>query len=101
MTGEWKQPRRHSTTVVIAPLRAAASALRDPEPQQPRQSPHSQESQCASNPTDVTSPAGIRDNAAEDGHTGTHGSDDVTNPVDEIQERALRLRPGLALDRHV
>src|SRR5471032_367278 len=82
-------------------LRNATSTLRDPELQQPGQTRHGQESQCGANPTDVTSPAGIGDNAAEDGHAGTHGSDDVTNPVNEIEERALRLRPGLALNRHV
>ena len=60
-----------------------------------------QQSQCRPNPPDVTSPAGIRDNAAEDGHAGTHGSDDIANPVNEIQQRAFRLRPGLALNRHV
>src|SRR5476649_1697679 len=82
-------------------LRNAASTLRDPELQQPGQTRHSQESQCRPNPTDVTSPAGIRDNAAEDSYAGTHGSDDVTNPVNEIQERAFRLRPGLTLNRNV
>src|SRR5471030_2988893 len=79
-------------------LRNAASTLRDPELQQPGQTRHGQESQCGADPADVTSPAGIRDNAAEDGHAGTYGSDDVANPVNEIQERAFWLRPGLTLN---
>src|ERR1019366_2617126 len=88
-------PRRDCT------LRTAASTLRDPVLQQPGQTRHGQESQCGAYPADVTSPAGIRDNSPDHRDAGAHWRDDVANPVDEIQERAFRLRPGLTLNRYV
>ena len=40
-------------------------------------------------------------NSADDGNAGADGRDDVADPVHEIQERAFRLCPGLALNRYV
>ena len=60
-----------------------------------------QESKRRPDPTDVAPAAGIRDNSADHGNASAHGSDHVANPVDEVQERAFRLRPGLTLDRDV
>src|ERR1017187_6803874 len=82
-------------------LRNAAGTLRDPVLQQPCQTRHGQESQCGADPADVASPAGIRDNSPDHRYAGAHGRDDVANPVNEIQERAFRLRPGLTLNRYV
>jgi hypothetical protein len=101
MTGEWREHRTTRPTIVIAPLRNAASTLRDPELQQPRQTRYSQESQRRPDPTDVASATCIRNNSADNSHAGAHRRDDIGNPVDEIQERAFRLGPGLTLNRYV
>src|ERR1019366_6794220 len=82
-------------------LRNTASTLRDPVLQQPGQTRYGQKAQRGADPADITSPAGIRDNSPDHRYAGAYGRDDVANPVDEIQERAFGLRPGLALDRHV
>jgi len=78
-----------------------AGALRDPVLQQSGQTGHDQESQSRPDPAEVTPTAGIRDDSADHGDAGPHWSDDVANPVNEVQERAFRLRPGLTLDRNV
>ena len=73
----------------------------NPELQQPGQTGYGQESQRGPDPADVASTAGIRDNSADDSDASPHGGNDVANPVNEVQERAFRLRPGLTLDRDV
>src|ERR1700679_621824 len=80
---------------------ATGAALRDPKLQQSGQPGHGQESQSRPDPADVTSTAGIRDDSTDHRDAGPHWSDDVANPVNEVQERAFRLRPGLTLDRNV
>src|SRR5581483_3664895 len=87
--------------VVIASLGNAARALLDPELQQSGQTGFGQKSKCRTDPTDVAAPAGIGDNSADHGNARAHGSDDVANPVNEVEERAFRLRPGLTLDRDI
>src|SRR6266576_1930459 len=42
-----------------------------------------------------------RNNCANHCATGSHGGDDVANPVDEVQEGSFRLSGGLPLDGHV
>ena len=78
-----------------------AGALRDPVLQQSGQAGHDQESQSRPDPAEITPAARIRDDSADHGDAGPHWSDDVANPVNEVQERAFRLRPGLTLDRNV
>src|SRR5579872_2224550 len=87
--------------VVIASLGNAARALLDPELQQSGQTGYGQESKGRPDPTDVAPAAGIRDNSADHGNARAHGSDDVANPVHEVEERAFRLRPGLTLYRDI
>ncbi len=88
-------------TIVICASGNTGAALRDPKLQQSGQTGHGQESQSCPNPAEVTSTAGIRDDSADHGDAGPHWSDDIANPVNEVQERAFRLRPGLTLDRNV
>src|SRR5579871_2385796 len=87
--------------VVIASLRNAARALLDPELQQSGQTRHGQKSERRPDPTDVAPAAGVRDNSADHGDAGSDRSDDVADPVHEVQERAFRLRPCLTLDRDI
>ncbi|MFN7995375.1 MAG: hypothetical protein U0Q18_17330 [Bryobacteraceae bacterium] len=56
----------------------------------------------ASNPpqlpaTGIPSSGRVASDSAQHRHTSANRRDDVANPVHEIQERAFRLRPSLAL----
>ena len=51
--------------------------------------------------SDVAAPAGIRDDSTDHRNASAHGSDDVADPVDEVKERAFRLRSGLTLYRDI
>ncbi len=101
MTGERKDCWPIRPSIVICASGNTGAALRDPELQQSGQTGHGQESQSRPDPAEVTSTAGIRDDSPNHGDARPHWSDDVANPVNEVQERAFRLRPGLTLDRNV
>ncbi len=73
----------------------------DPELEQSSNAGHRETSQSSYDIPHGAPPGDVGDQAASNRKRGADRRDDVADPVNQVQERAFRLRAGLALDRDV